>query len=126
MNWRHIALMLLSALLFLTASVLISSLNLWSFLGNYTMPWLCTVMAICICIVSITSLLSDAPLSSLPISCVTVIVIATSIILALGLFVDGISYAFPKDSIGSIGEWLGFTIILLILFWIPRQTKRGK
>ena len=122
MNWRQVALLLFAALLLLTASVLINAFNLWSLVGNYTIPWFCSAMAIGICIVCITCLLTENSISSIPISCVAAIVIATSVISGVGMLVDELTYVCPKDWMASIGEWLGFTIILIILFWIPRLT----
>ena len=122
MNWRQMALLLFTALLFLAASVLINVFNLWSLVGNYTIPWFCSAMSIGICIVCITCLMTESPVSSTPISCVIVIVTAISIILGIGMIVDELIYVYPKCWIASISEWLGFTVILIILFLIPKLT----
>jgi hypothetical protein len=122
MNWRQVTLLLFAALLFLAASVLINAFNLWSLVGNYTIPWFCSAMAIGICIVCITCLLTENPVSSIPVSCVIVIVIAISIISGIGMIVDELIYVYPKGWIASISEWLGFTVILIILFLIPKLT----
>lgn len=123
-NNSHI-IILLAGLFLLIAGSLVEYANLWSRLANYTVPWLCSVIAISSFIFVITVSTSGCQASELPLSRIFVIVSACSVIMGAGMYIDSLSYA--SDGIGdymsSIGEWLAFTLILAGFFWLPRIKK---
>ena len=50
---------------------------------------------------------------------------ATSLGLFVGMFVD-YRYYYPEAAIGvELMEWVGFTLILCIVFFVPRIPSRG-
>jgi hypothetical protein len=118
--------MLFAALVLLTLAVFINVFKLWSFLGNYTIPWFCTAVAIGICVINVTSLLTGVSISSIPTSLVVLVTTVVSVIVGIGMLIDGLSYSFMKDWASSIGEWLAFTIILFLLFWTPKLMDKKK
>ena len=127
MNLREILGCLLGALLLLVAAALIYAYRLWSFLGNYTMPWFCCALAVGLVLVVVTSLLTGKSLAAIPPSRVAIVVVGSSVGIGVGMVLDGLSYAraLPNDWVSSVGEVAAFTLILIVLFWIPRLSKRA-
>jgi len=125
MDRKDIALVLLTAFLLLLTGVLISAFQLWSLSGNYTVPWFCSAVGIGLCLISISSLLTQSPPSSIPIRRVTVVVIGSSIAIGIGMIIDGFVYTNAYDWVTSIGEWFAFTLILIVMFWLPRIRSKN-
>jgi MFS family permease len=126
MDRKDIALLLLAAFLLLVIGVLINSFQLWSISGNYTIPWFCSALGTGLCLISITSLLTQSSPSSIPMSRAAVVIIGSSVCIGIGMVIDGFVYTHTYDWISSIGEWFGFTLILIIMFWLPKIKNKTK
>lgn len=124
MNLRYTISLVATATGLLLAAALTHVYSLWSFLGNYTVPWFCCAVGIALLLVAAVTALTGRTPDILPLSRVLVVVIGSSIAVALGMLVDGISYQIPKDWPASVAEWAGFTIILMMAFWIPRIREK--
>ena len=114
------------AFLLLIAAAVVNHLNLWSFLGNYTVPWFCSTIAIALLIVTLTGSICSCPPGKIPLSRVIIVIAASSGAVGLGMIIDGISYNIPIDWASTVGEWLGFSIALIMLFWLPRTNQTNK
>jgi hypothetical protein len=112
------------ALGLLVAAGLISIFKLWGLLGNLTVPWFCSSLAIAILLVAMTSALTDCPPATIPISRVLAAIVGTSVAVGVGMLVDAYSYSVPTDLVGSLAEWAGFTTMVVVVFWIPRESNR--
>lgn len=113
------------ALGLLVAAGLISIFKLWGLVGNLTVPWFCSSLAIAILLVAMTSALTDCPPATIPVSRVLAAIVGTSVVVGVGMLVDAYSYSVPKDWVGSLAEWAGFTMIVVVVFWIPRESNRN-
>lgn len=120
MSWREIAGLLIAAAVLLLAGLITNLFRLWSFLANFTVPWFCSAVAMALCILVITALLTNASPSSIPVSRVLAVIMGSVGVIGIGMVVDAISYGSFGDWTASIGEWAGFTLILSVVFWIPR------
>ena len=116
--------LLATAIALLAAAGVTRSFALWSFLGNYTVPWFCGALAIAVLLVTLTAVLTGCPPAAIPVSRVLVVLISASLAVGFGMIVDGISYGILNDSIGSVAEWAGFTVMLAVLFWLPRLKRK--
>lgn len=110
-----------TSLAFLAAAALASYFQQWSFLGNLTVPWFCSAVGIGVLLVTLTSLITDCVPGSIPRARVLLVLIGSSLVTGLGMLVDAVAYELPYDWTASIGEWVGFTLILVVLFWLPRS-----
>lgn len=113
-----------AALCLLVASAVIQEYSLWSTLGNYTVPWFCTVLAIAFLIVLSTAMVCGSEISRIPPSRVLVTCIVSSLAVGIGMFVDAEAYVSDPEWMVSAGEWFGFTAILAMVFWLPRSRKK--
>jgi len=120
MRTRDAIALLTTAIGLLVAAGLTRSFCLWSFLGNYTVPWFCAALAIALLLVILTAVLAGCTPGTIPMSRLLAVLIGASLALGVGMVVDSLSYGVPEDWTGSIGEWFGFTAMLAVLFWIPR------
>ncbi|MEO0586168.1 MAG: hypothetical protein AAF078_00860 [Planctomycetota bacterium] len=120
MTTRHVAGFVLIPLALLGAASAVNALALWSLLGNFVIPWFCTAVAIATLIVGVTCLLSQSPPSAIPARVAVFVVIAVLLILGIGFVIDLIAYAQPGDWLASLGEWVGFAVILTGAFWLTR------
>lgn len=120
MTTREIAGFVLIPLVLLIAAGTINALSLWSFLGNFTVPWFCTALALAVLIVGVTCLLTQRPPSSIPTRHAALVVAAVLLIFGIGFIVDMIAYDESADWLASVGEWVGFAVILVGAFWLPR------
>ena len=114
-----------TAIALLIAAAVTRAFSLWSFLGNMTVPWLCAAVALALLLVLMTAVLSGCSPRNIPLVYALVVIIGTSVILFLGMVIDAIAYhASPRTLPVSAAEWLAFTIILAVLFWMPRIGQR--
>ncbi len=125
MDRKDIALLLLAAFLLLITGVLIDSFQLWSITGNSTIPWFCSALGTALCLISITSLLTQSSPSSISMSRAAIVIIGSSVCIGVGMVIDGFVYTHAYDWVSSIGEWFGFTLILIIMFWLPRIRSKN-
>jgi len=124
MNTKEIIGLLCTVVALLAAAVVTHVYQLWSYLGNYTVPWFCDSTAIALLLVTLTSVLTGCPPSIIPIGSALAVVVGSSLAVGLGMYVDSMSYNVLRDSPSSIGEWVGFTLIVLFVFWIPRNRRK--
>lgn len=124
MNTKNTLSLLCTALVLLVAAALVNVYSLWSFLGNYTVPWFCSALSIALLLLVLTAILSDSGSRSIPRSRVFIVTVGASATLGLGMLIDGIAYDAPLDWTATIAEWIGFTLILLVVFWIPRTGNK--
>ncbi len=108
----------------LVAAFLIKTSRLWSSLGNYTFPWVCTAVAVGVLVVGAVSLLADCSPGSIPLISVVLSWLGVMLILGIGMVVDYFSYPTVGDWASAAGEWVGFGIILAGAFWVPRTAKK--
>ena len=90
-----------------------------------TLPWICVMVGIVLLILAATCLMLQKPPAELPLIPALSICVATSLGLLVGLFVD-VHYYYPEAQKGELLiEWLGFTLILCIVFLVPRIRSSG-
>lgn len=120
MKTRDTVALLCTAVALLAAAGLTHAYRLWSLLGNYTVPWFCGALAIAVLLFTLTAVLTGCAPGKIPVSRILTVLIGSSLAVGVGMLVDGVSYDIPKDWTASVGEWIGFTVILAVLFWLPR------
>lgn len=124
MNTKDTISLLCTAFALLVAAAITNGYSLWSFLGNYTVPWFCSALSIALLLLVLTAILSASAPRSIPPSRVLIVTLGVSAALGLGMLTDGIAYDPPPDWTATIAEWAGFTLILLVVFWIPRTGNK--
>jgi len=124
MKTRDIVVLLTTAVALLVAAGLTHAFQLWSFLGNYTVPWFCGALAIALLLVTLTAALTGYTPGTIPRVCMLTVLIGASVVVGTGMVVDALSYGVPQDWAGSIGEWIGFTTMLVAMFCIPRLNQK--
>jgi len=120
MKTQDIVGLLGTAAALLVAAALTVTYRLWSFLGNSTVSWFCAALAVALLLVVLTAVLSGCDPGAIPRTRLLVVLVGSSLAVGVGMLVDAASYPTPGDCLASIGEWIGFTIILAVLFWLPR------
>ena len=120
MRPKDISALIGTAIVLISAAGITQAYQLWSFLANYTVPWFCDALAISLLLVVLTAVLAGTSAADIPISRVLVVIAGSSIVVGVGMLLDSVSYTILPDWTASIGEWLGFTIMLIVVFWIPR------
>ncbi len=120
MTARDIAAFVLIPLVLLVAAWVIKMFPLWSFLGNATVPWFCTALALAMLIVGVTCILLRCLPDAIPARHAALVVTGILVVIGIGLAVDGFAYEEADDWLASIGEWSGFAVILVGVFWLPR------
>ena len=126
MSTRDTIFFLLAPLVLIITAALINSFQLWSFLGNYTVGWLCSALALALLIVAATARLAGTSPASIPRPGMLVAMTGTSAAVGIGMLIDSFAYGIPPDWPASIGEWIGFTLILGVSFWLPRVPPDSK
>ena len=97
--------------------------KLWSPFGNLTLPWFCSALAISLMVVCAAGLLTGRSPSRIPKAAAAMIYLATVLVAAIGIAVDGWGAWGTMAFLTSMAEWLGFAVILLILLTVPRLAK---
>ena len=119
-----VGLVLIPTALFV-AAWLMNTVTIASSVVSATLPWICTMIGIVLLILGATCLILQKPPGQLPRSVALTICAATSLGLFVGMFVD-YRYYYPEAAIGvELMEWVGFTLILCIVFFVPRIPSRG-
>lgn len=112
-------------------AVAISTCHLWGFVGNLTVPWLLSCLAIGLMVILTTAALTGQMPGEWSAGVSAFVIAGISGILGIGMVVDSLSYG-PFDIgqwLASAAEWAGFTILLAFLFWIAAlgaQRRRKK
>ncbi len=119
-----IGLVLVPTALFV-AAWLMNKITIASSLLSATLPWICTMIGIVLLILGATCLILQKSPSQVPLRAALTICVATSLGLLVGMFVD-FHYYYPDAVIGvDLMEWGGFTLILCMVFFVPRIRSRG-
>ena len=87
-------------LVLLAAAYLINRLGLWDSVGNLTMPWLCTAVAV-------------------PGRVAALFAGAVLIVFGAGLIVDRTTYGKLDHWAATVGSWVGFAVVLGGVFVLP-------
>ena len=101
--------------------------QLWTSACNWTIPWLCSAMALALCIVFLSCLLSGEELAKLNKKYLLFIYVPIVLVAGAGIAVDNYS----RGSLGTdeffvcMAEWLGFAVILLTFIMAPRFLSKG-
>jgi len=108
--------------LLLIAGAVVQSNNVWSKGASPTIAWLCTAIAIALTVVGATSLLCQSAPGQIPRKTARLVWASVVIIAGAGLIVD----AWAKHEAAGIGvsiaEWVGFSLLLAVLFEVPRAS----
>lgn len=123
MSIREIVGMLGAAAGFLLAAWVIPAYRLWSLPNCWAVPWLCSALAAGLLVVTAVCALTGCSPASVPQSRVVAAVAGVAGALAVGLVVNGFYVHWQLDLTSNLAEWAGFTIILIVLFWLPRHGK---
>ena len=122
-NSEIIGLALVSTALFVAAWVM-NTVTIASSLLSATLPWICTMIGIVLLILGATCIILQKSPSQIPLRAAITICVATSLGLLVGMFVD-FHYYYPDAEIGvDLIEWIGFTLILCMVFFMPRIRSR--
>lgn len=123
MNWKQTIGLVCVAVGLLIAAAAIDVYELWSVLSNCTVPWFCSALAIALLVMAGTCFLTNAAPAEIPKSRVEAAIVGPSVGVGLGMLVDAATYGTAGDWGGSIAEWAAFTVMLGVVFWIPRINK---
>ena len=105
----------------LSVAVAINRFNLFSYLGNLTMPWLLTAVACSLLLVGAVCILRREEPNELPGRVCVAAVLLVQTIYGAGMVVDRFAYrCAPADWPASVGGWIGFGVILAAAFLLPR------
>jgi len=107
--------------LLLLTGFLVDRGQLWSSGANWTIPWLCSALALALLVVGATSLICDQPAASLAPSTVFLVYLVVVVVAGVGIVLDGWKRPDVDAFLVSIAEWIGFSAILLVLFSAPRR-----
>lgn len=93
---------------------------LWSTLASATVPWFCTALALAMLVVGSTCTLLQCSPARIPAGRAAAVAAVVLVAIGVGLGVDAVAYNGARDLVASIGEWLGFAVLLGVVFWLPR------
>jgi len=123
-NFKAQSILVSIVLLFLGTAWLIKEDRLWSEIGNFTVPWFCTALALALLIVLLVcSLRGQAP-SDLPWCVVISTVLGVAVVLLVGTEVDNETYRL-SGIVGTRWELAGFVGLLLGMFLVTRRRRRA-
>jgi hypothetical protein len=122
MQTRDVVGFVLLPLVLLASAWVIAERHLWDILGNSTVPWFCSALAIAVLLLGVTSVIVKQSPSELPTRIAVTVVTATLVVLAVGMVIDG--RQFQSDWVSSAGSWIGFAVILGGVFALPRLSIR--
>jgi uncharacterized membrane protein HdeD (DUF308 family) len=105
----------------LAAAYLIGTAHLWSHTGNYTLPWFCTTLAVCLLLVGGLCLLCDATPDRIPIAAASLFFGGAVMVVGVGMLIHAMVYEVKNDWLASFGEWFGFGAILAGVMFVPRM-----
>jgi hypothetical protein len=114
-----IAVVLVSAAL-IAVGWMVGTNMLWRTVADLTVPWLCSALALALLIVGAVSAICDRSPASIPRNAALLTYLGVVVVLGTGIAVDAAVYRGWTGLFSSLAEWLGFAVILLGCFWIPR------
>src|SRR5688572_25890716 len=88
MQTRDVLGFFLIPLVLLVAAWLINTFQLWDFLANMTLPWLCTAIAVSVLLLGTVCVILQVPPSAVPKSVAVIVVVGTLVIFGVGMVVD--------------------------------------
>lgn len=100
----------------------IQSFQLWTAACNWTIPWLCSAMALGLCVVFLSCLLSGQEFAKLNKKYLLFLYVPIVLVAGVGIAVD----SYSPGPLGNdeffvcMAEWLGFAVILLAFLLAPR------
>ena len=97
----------------------VAAAQLWSTASNFTVPWLCTALAIALLVAAGTEALRGCPLREVPLGVRVAAGAVASVVLAVGLLVDIASYGAREDGFATLAEWTGFSALLAFVLLLP-------
>ena len=103
----------------LAAAYLINRLGLWDFLGNLTMPWMCTAVAVAVLLQGAMCLVLQTMPVEVPERVAALFAGAVLVIFGAGLIVDRIAYGKLDHWAATVGTWVGFAVVLSGVFALP-------
>ncbi len=117
-------------------AVAISRFDLWSAVCNWTIPWLCSALALALLIIFTMNVVTGRSPSQMRLSAVLVVYVVVVLVGAAGIVLDNFSFTTPEAFgpgqgwsddrfIESLLEWIALSLILLVLLLVPRLRKRG-
>lgn len=130
MHSRDVVGFALVPLALLAAGWLAKTLPVWSQIGGHTIPWFCSALAIALLVAGGTSLLCGQSLATIPTWTAVLAAAGAILVVGIGFLVDYFTYfgsnertfgiPVSTDWGGTIGEWVGFAVLVVGCFWLPR------
>ena len=105
----------------LAAAWLIGAARLWSHTANYTLPWFCTTLAVCLLAVGGLAVLCNERPGRIPIAAAALFYAGAVMIVGVGMMIHALVYEIREDWFASFGEWFGFAAILAGVLFVPRM-----
>ena len=111
----------LLVVLLIVLGPVIQRYQLWTDACNWTIPWLCSAMALGLCVVFSLCLLSGQELANLNKKYLLFLYVPIVLVAGAGIAVD----SYSRGSLGTdeffvcMAEWLGFAVILLTFLLAP-------
>jgi len=99
---------------------LAKTLPIWSVTGGHTIPWFCNALAIALLVAGGTSLLCGQALAAIPVRAAVLAAAGAILIVGIGFVVDALTHGRASDWTATLGEWVGFTVLVIGSFWLPR------
>lgn len=109
------------ALLFLLAGSQLGGIRAWSPTSTATIAWICSALAVALTVVGATSLLCQTTPGRIPRRSARIVWAAVVVVAGIGIVVD--NWGVLENAAFRIGvaEWLGFSVLLFVLFEVPRS-----
>ena len=115
----------LSALLLIIMAPIIKTFELWTAACNWTIPWLCSAIALSVILVLIMSSLSGLAPTQFSLKFSLSFYLSIILIAGIGIVVDSLSQGVivTEAFFVSMAEWLGFSVIWLLFLLVLRMAK---
>ena len=124
MHTRDIVGFVVLPLVLLAAGYLAGSQGQWAEAGSLTITWFCSCLAVAIVIVGATALLVQSPPRDIPLAAAALVYAAVVGVVGVGMVIDAFTFDELDSLPASLGEWVGFAVILAVLFLAPRLRAR--
>lgn len=132
MPFQQLILQIAVALALLLMGWLINVAMLWSALSNFALPWLCTAIGLALLLqTGVAAVRGDSP-KDVPFKVARGVIVVVLAFYIVGLILDGWAYgAFGPDNhhqldwAVSLGEWVGFALLLTGVFALPKMGDSG-
>jgi len=108
------------AVVLLAIGWVIKNAGLWSYYSNMTVPYICSAIAVSLMVVASTALICQKPASEIPGIAIAIFCGVLIILMGILIFVNVWSNRGSQLFVTSISEWLGASVILVLVFVLPR------